>query len=54
MKDAPVIEAMHLHKAFGTTVALEDLSLTLRPNEILGLLGVNGAGKPPPSISYSD
>jgi ABC-2 type transport system ATP-binding protein len=45
MKDAPVIEAMHLHKAFGATVALEDLSLTLRPNEILGLLGVNGAGK---------
>jgi ABC-2 type transport system ATP-binding protein len=45
MNDAPVIEAMHLRKAFGETVALEDLSLSLRRNEILGLLGVNGAGK---------
>ena len=45
MKDAPVIEATHLRKAFGATVALEDLSFTLQRNEILGLLGVNGAGK---------
>ena len=43
--EVPVIEATHLHKAFGETVALEDLSLSLRRNEILGLLGVNGAGK---------
>jgi ABC-2 type transport system ATP-binding protein len=45
MNDTPVIEATHLHKAFGETVALEDLSLSLQRNEILGLLGVNGAGK---------
>lgn len=45
MNDALVIEAKHLRKAFGETVALEDLSLSLRRNEILGLLGVNGAGK---------
>lgn len=45
MNDTLVIEATHLRKAFGETVALEDLSLSLRRNEILGLLGVNGAGK---------
>lgn len=45
MNDTPVIEAIHLRKTFGETVALEDLSLSLPRNEILGLLGVNGAGK---------
>jgi ABC-2 type transport system ATP-binding protein len=45
MNDTLVIEATHLRKTFGETVALEDLSLSLRRNEILGLLGVNGAGK---------
>lgn len=45
MNDVPVIEATNVRKAFGDTVALDDLSLTLRRNEILGLLGVNGAGK---------
>lgn len=45
MSPDPVIEATSLRKAFGDTVALESLSFTLRRNEILGLLGVNGAGK---------
>ncbi len=45
MPDDVVISATHLRKTFGDTVALEDLSFTLRRNEILGLLGVNGAGK---------
>jgi ABC-2 type transport system ATP-binding protein len=45
MIDPPVIEATHVRKAFGDTVALEDLSLTVTRNEIVGLLGVNGAGK---------
>ena len=41
----PVVEARGLRKSFGDTVALEELSITLWRNEILGLLGVNGAGK---------
>jgi ABC-2 type transport system ATP-binding protein len=45
MDTTPVIDAQHLRKAFGDTVALEDFSLTLQRNEIVGLLGVNGAGK---------
>ncbi len=40
-----VIEARELKKTFGETVALESLTFTLRRNEIVGLLGVNGAGK---------
>jgi ABC-2 type transport system ATP-binding protein len=45
MPDSVVIEARHLRKTFGETVALSDLSFELRRNEIVGLLGVNGAGK---------
>jgi ABC-2 type transport system ATP-binding protein len=43
--NAPVLEVRHLRKEFGDTVALEDLTLSVHPGEILGLLGVNGAGK---------
>ncbi len=42
---APVIEVAHLRKAYGDTVAVDDVSLTVRPGEIVGILGRNGAGK---------
>ena len=35
----------HVRKSYGTTVAVDDLSLTVRKGEVLGLLGPNGAGK---------
>lgn len=41
----PVIEARGVTKRFGRTVALNELSLTVRPGEIHGFLGPNGAGK---------
>jgi ABC-2 type transport system ATP-binding protein len=41
----PVIHAEHLHKRYGTTVAVADVSLTVRRGEIVGVLGRNGAGK---------
>ena len=39
------IEARGLRKAFGTTVALEDVDLRVEEGRILGLIGPNGAGK---------
>jgi ABC-2 type transport system ATP-binding protein len=35
----------NLHKSFGETVAVEDLSLKIERGEVFGLLGPNGAGK---------
>lgn len=40
-----LIRAEHVCKSFGRIKAVDDLSLTLAPGEILGLLGANGAGK---------
>src|SRR6478672_851525 len=40
-----VIEVSHLHKAYGTTVAVADVSFTVHAGEIFGILGRNGAGK---------
>jgi ABC-2 type transport system ATP-binding protein len=35
----------HLSKSFGTTTAVDDLSLEIDPGEIYGLIGPDGAGK---------
>jgi len=40
-----MIQIEHLTKQYGKFVALEDVSLTVRPGEIFGFLGPNGAGK---------
>ena len=40
-----VIETDGLRKTFGSTVAVDDLTLSVGPGEIFGFLGPNGAGK---------
>ncbi|MDQ2724166.1 MAG: ATP-binding cassette domain-containing protein [Actinomycetota bacterium] len=40
-----MIEAHNLTKHYGSTVAVDDLSFTLRPGTVTGFLGPNGAGK---------
>jgi ABC-type branched-subunit amino acid transport system ATPase component/ABC-type branched-subunit amino acid transport system permease subunit len=44
--EAPaILECNGVRKSFGGIAALQDISLTLRDGEILGLIGHNGAGK---------
>ena len=41
----PVIDVEHLHKRYGPTVAVDDVSFAVEEGEIFGILGRNGAGK---------
>jgi ABC-2 type transport system ATP-binding protein len=42
---SPVIEVQQLHKRYGETVAVDDISFDVQRGEIFGILGPNGAGK---------
>ena len=45
MADVPALRVEHLTKHFGTTLAVEDLTLDVPAGEVFGFLGPNGAGK---------
>lgn len=40
-----MIDVEHLHKVYGSTTAIRDITFRVEPGEILGFLGPNGAGK---------
>ena len=42
---APILEAIDLEVGYGHLPVLHGLSVTVRPGEIVALLGANGAGK---------
>ncbi|HUX22727.1 MAG TPA: ATP-binding cassette domain-containing protein, partial [Spirochaetia bacterium] len=39
------IEIRNVSKHFGSVMALDDVSFGVRPGEVVGLIGDNGAGK---------
>lgn len=41
----PSIEVLNLHKSYGTTVAVDDVSFQVQEGKIFGMVGPNGAGK---------
>jgi ABC-2 type transport system ATP-binding protein len=45
IKMADIIEIKNLRKTYGVTVAVEDISFSVREGEIFGMVGPNGAGK---------
>ncbi|MCP4693510.1 MAG: sugar ABC transporter ATP-binding protein [Desulfobacterales bacterium] len=45
MSDTPLVEMRNIHKRFGGVHAVNGVSIDLRPGEVVGVLGHNGAGK---------
>lgn len=45
MEEEPIVQMRGIWKRFGAVTALRDVDLDLYPNEVLGLVGDNAAGK---------
>ena len=45
MEKEVIVEVKHMNKMFGSTVALDDVSIKVSRGEIQGLIGENGSGK---------
>jgi len=45
MSGDSLVRATRVSRAFGDTLAVQDVSMDVRPGEVVGLLGANGAGK---------
>src|ERR1700712_5233897 len=44
-RSVPVLELNNISKHFGAIQAVNDVSLSMEPGEVIGLMGDNGAGK---------
>jgi len=42
---APIVTVHNLHKQFGEHHAVQGISFTISPGQVLGFIGANGAGK---------
>jgi branched-chain amino acid transport system ATP-binding protein len=42
---APILEARTLNKSFGAVTAAANVSISVEPDSVVGLIGTNGAGK---------
>jgi ABC-type uncharacterized transport system ATPase subunit len=40
-----VVTVDHIHKQYGATIAVDDISFSIAEGEIFGIIGPNGAGK---------
>ena len=45
MKTDLMIDAQHIRKSFGTLEVLKDVSLQVRPSEVVAIIGSSGSGK---------
>ncbi|MER7078234.1 ABC-2 type transport system ATP-binding protein [Saccharopolyspora kobensis] len=45
MTGNPAVLVEHLHKRYRDNVAVQDISFSVAPGEVFGILGTNGAGK---------
>src|SRR5437899_11450571 len=46
LKPMSIVELQHVRKAYDTKIAVADLSFTIEPRSMFGLLAPNSSGKP--------
>ena len=47
----PIVQLNHVRKVYDTKVAVDDLSFTIEPGTMFGLLGPNGSTFPKSAVS---